>query len=100
MLEGTFSLYAALNIMLHLRVIHTLSMETTLLKLFFVPSVKGSYQKGTNLALPGSKFLSFRVDPFSEGHWSIEEQTGSHKSCLSCNKWPNIYQVYPAPLMK
>ena len=31
------------------------------------------------------KFLPFRADPFSEGHWYAGKQTG----CLSCTNWGN-----------
>ena len=33
------------------------------------------------------KFFPFRVGPFSEGDCCRRKQTGSHKSCLRCQKW-------------
>ena len=42
----------------------------------------------------GSKFFPFRADPFSEGASCAGKQTVSHKSCLPCIKWLNIYHVY------
>ena len=53
-------------------------------KLFYLSSGKGSTLKERNLLPKGSKFLSFRVDPFLEGAWCSGKQTGSHKSCLPC----------------
>ena len=45
----------------------------------------------------GSNFFPFRIDPFSEGDWCTEKQTGRHKSCLPCQKqWKNsnVSRVY------
>ena len=66
----------------YLRGMNTLSGETTLSKLFCLPSEKGSTLKGKNLLPIGSKFFPFRVDPFLEGAWCTENQIGTHKSYL------------------
>ena len=64
-------------------------------ELFWIPSEKGSslkgkicwkdvYSKRKEFAPTGSKFFPFRADPFSDGAWSIQMQTGSYKSYLPC----------------
>ena len=50
------------------------------------------------LAPRGKHILSFRVGLFSEGALCAGKQTGSNNSCLPCNNWPKIYQVYEVPL--
>ena len=44
--------------------------ETTLRKLFLLPSEKGSALKGKNLLPTGSKFFPFRVDLFSANQYN------------------------------
>ena len=51
--------------------------ETTLLKLFCLPTEKRSTSNG-------SRFFPFRVDLILEGIWCSGEQTGSHRSSLPC----------------
>ena len=43
-------------------------------------------------------FLNKRIDNFSEGGWYVGMQTGSHKSCLPCEKWWLNLKVYPFTL--
>ena len=47
-----------------LRTIDTLSGETTLAKIILPPSGKGVFCKRKEIAPKGSKFFSFREDPF------------------------------------
>ena len=75
------------------------------IKIVLFSSEKGSILKGKTLLLsfqstsfsPWKLFLPFRVDPFSEGDWCAENQTGSHKCCLPYQNWQTIYQVYQVP---
>ena len=43
--------------------------ETSLLELILSLSEKGMYSMRKEFALKGKKFLSFRVDPISDGIW-------------------------------
>ena len=52
--------------------------------------------KGKNFDPLGSKFFPFKVDPFQNGTLYAGTETGNHKSCLSCEIWWKIHQVYPA----
>ena len=75
---------------LSLRVTETLSRETTLLKccFFFCFLLK-------RVPSCGSTFFHFRVDIFFHKEIGVNgKQTESHKSCLSCQKWRNIYHLY------
>ena len=63
-----------------------ISRETTLSKLFRVPSEKWVYSEMKEVALMGATFFPFRVDSLSEGTWCEGKQTGSHESCLPCQK--------------
>ena len=66
------------------------------IKIVLPPFCKGVCSERKEFALLGSKFFLFRVDPFSEGAWCAK---GSHKSCLPWEKYRNINQVYPVPLL-
>ena len=68
----------------------TISRETTLSKLFHLPSEKWSTLKRKEFAPIGSKFIPFRVDTFSEGFCCAVQQTEIHKSCL-CKVWQKNY---------
>ena len=74
-----------------LREMDTFSRETTLSKLFFLPSEKGSTLNGKNL-LP---LFLFRVDPFQKGFTCRKANRKSQK--LSPLLKAEIYQVYLAP---
>ena len=63
----------------------TLSGEAAV-KMFYLPTEKGSTLKGNNL-LP----FPIRVDTFLEGDWCAGKETRSHKNCLPCKKWQKIY---------
>ena len=41
--------------------------------------LKRDFSKRKEFAPKGSKFFSFKEDPFSEGIWCVKKQTGSHK---------------------
>ena len=61
----------------------------------FVPYQKGVYSIKKEFAPTGSKFFPYRADLISEGDWCAAKQTGSHKSCLPCEKWQQDLEVYP-----
>ena len=42
-------------------------------KMVLSPFWKGVYSKRKEIASQGSKFLAFRVDPFSRGAWCAEK---------------------------
>ena len=42
-----------------------------------------------------SKFIPYRVNPFSEENCEAGKQTGSQKSCFSCSKWRLNLKTYP-----
>ena len=50
-----------------------------------------------NYPWKGVNPFRFREDPFLEGGWCAEIQTGSHRSRLTC-KMAEIYKVRPFPL--
>ena len=66
----------------------TLSGETTV-KIVLASLLKRGLSKMKEFAPHGSKFFPFRVDPFSQGTWCAESQTGSHKNCLPCKNGGN-----------
>ena len=56
----------------------------------FVSHLRKVYCKRKEFAPLGSKFFHYRVDPFSEGVWCAEKQTGSRKHYLPYTKWRKI----------
>ena len=76
----------------------TFSGEATLSHCFSSCLKKRSSLKGKNL-LGSKEANSFLLEsPFSEGALYAGVQTES-QSCLPCQTWQKIYQVYPVPLM-
>ena len=53
-------------------------------KQFLPPSENGAFSKMKEFAPCRSKFLTFRVGPFSEGAWYARKQNGSDRSCFPC----------------
>ena len=51
--------------------IDTFTRETTLAKLFLLPSEKGSSLKGKNLLPRGANSFIFRVDPYIKEYWFV-----------------------------
>ena len=73
-----------------------LSMWRNAFKIILAPFWKRVFSKRKEFAPSGSKLFPFRADPFSEGTWCADQQTGRLKYCLLCKgKWQNIYQVTP-----
>ena len=65
-----------------LRSLNTLPGQTTLSKVFCLPSENGSTHKRKNLLPWGAGFFPFIADQFSEGNLCAGKQTGSHnKNC-------------------
>ena len=59
---------------------------------------KKSTLKEKNLLLPGSKFFSLRVDPFSDCA-DVQESKQEVIKVVTVGKiWHKIFQVYPIPL--
>ena len=81
-----------------LRGMDTLPGEVTPVKIILPPFWSGLYSKRKEFAPFGSKFFSFRVDPFSERDWYAGKQTGCHRSCLprkSSTKYTKCSQPVP-----
>ena len=57
-------------------------------RLVLVPSEKGYTLKEISCSQRGSRFLSYRGDPFSEGAWIALKQRGS-QNLISLKKWQN-----------
>ena len=84
---------------LWLRGVDILSGKTNLLKWSFASPLKRVCSKRKEFGPLGSKFFPFRTDPFPEGIWCAEKQSGSHQKVVSLNKkWRNIDQVYKVPV--
>ena len=69
---------------------NALSGEATVLKLFCLPSKKGSALKQKEFAPTRSKFFLFRVDLFPEGDFCVGKQTGSTKVVLLIKMVENL----------
>ena len=46
----------------------------------------------------GSKFFHLRVDPFSEGLWREDMQTGNHNGCFLYDKFCYNLPILSSPL--
>ena len=71
----------------------------TFSKMFCLSFEKGLLEK-ERICSPWEQILFFKSRPlFIRSFVCRKKQTGSHKSCLLCNK-KGIYQGYPNPLNK
>ena len=78
----------------------TLSRETTLSKLFCLPSEERFYSKKKEFAPLGSKFFPFSVDPFSEEDChTVHVKANSKSHYLPCEKIVENFKVCPFTLM-
>ena len=65
-------------------------------KIVLSPSWKGVFCKRKEFAPKGSKFFTFRVDPFTEWSWCVEKH--SHKSCYHVKPVENLPMSVSIPL--